>query len=115
MMDASYFDGEKGWWAVLTLTALGTYFWRSLGVFLAGHINQESEIFRWLSAVTYAMVAALTFRLIILPVGLLVQIPLYYRIIVSCICMAIMLSKKGRLIPALLAGSGLMVAYGLVQ
>lgn len=114
-MDASILDGKTGWWAVLILTALGTYFWRALGVLLSGHVNQESEIFRWLSAVTYAMVAALTFRLIILPVGMLEQIPFYFRIFAAVVGMGIMLSKSGRLVPALLAGSGLMILYGIFQ
>lgn len=114
-MDASFLDGKAGWWLVLLLTAVGTYFWRALGVLISGHINQESEIFRWLSAVTYAMVAALTFRLILLPVGLLAQIPLYVRIFAALVGMAIMLSKPGRLVPALLVGSGLMIVYGIFQ
>lgn len=114
-MDVTFLDGKAGWWFVLLLTAVGTYFWRALGVLISGHINQESEIFRWLSAVTYAMVAALTFRLILLPVGLLSQIPLYYRIFAAVVGMVIMLSKPGRLVPALLAGSGLMIVYGIFQ
>ena len=114
-MDATFLDGKTGWWFVLLLTAVGTYFWRALGVLISGHINQESEIFRWLSAVTYAMVAALTFRLILLPVGLLSQIPMYYRIFAAVVGMVIMLSRPGRLVPALLVGSGLMVVYGIFQ
>ena len=114
-MDASFLDGKTGWWFVLLLTAVGTYFWRALGVLIAGHINQESEIFRWLSAVTYAMVAALTFRLILLPVGLLSEIPLYYRILAALVGMAVVLSEPGRLVPALLVGSGMMVVYGIFQ
>ena len=103
------------WWVGLFLAALGTYFWRSLGVLLSGHISQDGEIFRWLSAVTYAMVAALTFRLILMPAGILGQIPLYYRIIAAFIGLAVMMSGKGRLIPALLTGSGLMILYGLFK
>ena len=50
-------------WA-LVAAGVGTYLCRAMGVKLSGHIHQESEIFRWLSAVTYAMVAALTVRLV---------------------------------------------------
>jgi hypothetical protein len=83
---------------------------------LAGKINQDSEIFRWLSAVTYAMVAALTVRLIVLPIGLLDTVPLWIRILICVISVSIMLSKpQQRLVPALLIGTLLMVSYGVIR
>jgi hypothetical protein len=83
---------------------------------LAGKINQDSEIFRWLSAVTYAMVAALTVRLIVLPLGLLDTVPLWIRILICVISVSIMLSKpQQRLVPALLIGTLLMVSYGVIR
>jgi hypothetical protein len=83
---------------------------------LAGKINQDSEIFRWLSAVTYAMVAALTVRLIVLPLGLLDTVPLWIRILICVISISIMLSKpQQRLVPALLIGTLLMVSYGVIR
>jgi len=58
----------QGWgiWLALAGACIGTYLCRAIGVLLSGKINQESPIFKWLSAVTYAMVAALTVRMIIL-------------------------------------------------
>jgi hypothetical protein len=89
---------------------------RAIGVMLAGKINQDSEIFRWLSAVTYAMVAALTVRLIVLPIGLLDTVPLWIRILICVISVSIMLSKpQQRLVPALLIGTLLMVSYGVIR
>jgi hypothetical protein len=83
---------------------------------LAGKINQDSEVFRWLSAVTYAMVAALTVRLIVLPIGLLDTVPLWIRILICVISVSIMLSKpQRRLVPALLIGTLLMVSYGVIR
>ena len=51
----------SGWslGAALIGACVGTYICRAIGVLLSSHIHQDSEIFRWLSAVTYAMVAAL--------------------------------------------------------
>lgn len=106
---------ELAWWGALLLAALGTYFWRGLGVLLSGHINQEGEFFRWLSAVTYAMVAALTFRLIILPVGILEEVPLLFRILFSVIAVIVMMSKPGRMVPSLIVGSLLMIAFGFLR
>jgi branched-subunit amino acid transport protein len=73
-------DALSGWglWIALVGACLGTYFCRAIGVLLSNSINQDSEIFRWLSAVTYAMVAALTIRLIVMPLGLMSTVPCGY-------------------------------------
>jgi len=108
----------QGWgvWIALASARIGTYLCRAIGVMLAGKINQDSEIFRWLSAVTYAMVAALTVRLIVLPIGLLDTVPLWIRILICVISVSIMLSKpQQRLVPALLIGTLLMVSYGVIR
>ena len=108
----------QGWWVWIALASacIGTYLCRATGVMLAGKINQESEVFRWLSAVTYAMVAALTVRLIVLPIGLLDTVPLWIRILICLLSIGIMLSKpQQRFVPALLIGTLLMVSYGVIR
>jgi hypothetical protein len=108
----------QGWgvWLALTSACVGTYVCRAVGVKLSGHINQDSEIFRWLSAVTYAMVAALTVRMIVLPLGLLATVPLLLRILICGLSLAVMVSSpQRRLGPALLTGTLLMLVYGVVQ
>lgn len=114
----SAFAVEQGMWEWLALIAasIGTYVCRAIGVMLSGRVSQESEFFRWLSAVTYAMVAALTIRLIFLPVGMLSTVPLYLRLIICAIAVGVMLiNPSRRLVPALLIGTFLMVAVGIVQ
>ncbi len=107
---------DAGMWAALIAACIGTYFWRGLGVYFSGKISQDSELFKWLSAVTYAMVAALTIRIILLPVGLLATVPISIRLVVSIVALIIMYSKPGeRMIPALLAGTFSLVLYGLVM
>ena len=108
----------QGWgvWIALAGACIGTYLCRAIGVMLAGKINQDSEIFRWLSAVTYAMVAALTVRLIVLPIGLLDTVPLWIRVLICALSLGIMLSKpQQRFVPALLIGTLLMVSYGVIR
>jgi branched-subunit amino acid transport protein len=108
----------QGWWVWIALASacIGTYLCRAIGVMLAGKINQDSEIFRWLSAVTYAMVAALTIRLIVLPIGLLDTVPFWVRILICALSLGIMLSKpQQRFVPALLIGTLLMVSYGVIR
>ncbi len=115
---SSAFAIQQGMWEWLALIAasIGTYVCRAVGVMLSGRVSQESEFFRWLSAVTYAMVAALTIRLIFLPVGMLSTVPLYLRLVICAIAVGVMLiNPSRRLVPALLIGTLLMVAVGIVQ
>ena len=108
----------QGWslWLALAGACLGTYICRAIGVLLSGRINQDSEIFRWLAAVTYAMVATLAVRLILFPVGLMATVPPWIRILICVLSIGVMVSKPTkRLVPALLTGTLLMVAYGIIR
>ncbi|MGV0982004.1 MAG: AzlD domain-containing protein [Polynucleobacter sp.] len=108
----------QGWglWIALAGATIGTYFCRAIGVLLAKRINQDSEIFRWLAAVTYAMVAALVVRMILMPIGLLATVPVWIRLLICALSIAVMVSKPSRrLVPALLTGTLLMLAYGVMR
>jgi len=108
----------QGWglWIALAGATIGTYFCRAIGVLLAKRINQDSEIFRWLAAVTYAMVAALVVRMILMPIGLLSTVPLWIRILICALSIGVMVSKPTRrLVPALLTGTLLILAYGVIR
>jgi hypothetical protein len=60
------------------------------------------------------MVAALTLRIILLPVGLLATVPMHVRILVTVLAVLVMISKKEkRMVPALLTGTIGLVLYGL--
>ncbi len=102
-------------WLALLGASVGTYFCRAIGVVLSDQINQDSEIFRWLSAVTYAMVAALTVRMILLPIGVLAQVPMWVRVAVCVLSVGVMMSHpQRRLVPALLTGTLLIMSYGIM-
>jgi branched-subunit amino acid transport protein len=104
---------DKVWW-VLIAAAVGTYLCRAVGVKLSGHISVDSEIFKWLSCVTYAMVAALTIRLIVMPTGVMATVPLWIRLLICLLSLGVMVSKPSkRLVPALLTGTVLMLLYGV--
>jgi branched-subunit amino acid transport protein len=109
----SHLFNDAGVWGALVLACLGTYFWRGLGVYFSGKISQDGEVFKWLSAVTYAMVAALTVRIVLLPVGLLGTV--FIRLMVSGLALAVMVSSpQKRMVPALLTGTISLVLYGLL-
>jgi branched-subunit amino acid transport protein len=114
MMSASI----QGWglWTALAGACIGTYICRAMGVMLSGRINQDSEIFRWLGAVTYAMVAALTIKMILFPIGMLNTVPIWIRLLISILSIGVMISSPTRrLVPALLTGTILMISYGIFR
>lgn len=98
-------------WSVLMLAAIGTYAWRGLGILLSGKLSQDSPMFRWVSCVAYAMVASLVIRIIVLPVGVLTQVPLSYRLIAAGVALAIMVSRKNALLPAISTGTLLIMLF----
>lgn len=101
---------SAGWaWLILLLASLGTFLWRGLGVLLSGKINQDGLFFRWITCVTYAMVAALVIRIIVLPVGLMAQVPMSYRIVATGAAFLVMISHERALVPALSVGTGLIM------
>lgn len=105
-----------GAWIALIGASVGTYLCRAVGVAMAGRLNPDSEFFRWLSAVTYAMVAALSIRLLVMPQGPLATVPLWLRLVICTLSVAVMMSRpQRRLVPALLTGTLLMLAYGLMR
>ena len=108
----------QGWslWITLAGATIGTYICRAVGVLLAKRINQESEIFRYLAAVTYAMVAALVVRMVLMPIGLLSTVPVWIRLLICILSIGVMVSRPThRLVPALLTGTLLMLAYGIIR
>lgn len=107
------FDNAVFWsWVVLGLACAGTYAWRGLGVMLSGKISQESLFFKWLTCVTYAMVASLVVRIVVLPVGVLAQLPLMYRLAATIAALAVMVSGPQRMVAALLTGTLLTALLG---
>jgi branched-subunit amino acid transport protein len=105
-------DSALWGWGVLLMAALGTYIWRGLGVMFSGKLDTDGAFFRWLTCVTYAMVASLVIRIIVLPLGLLAQTPLILRLLAAGVAVGIMISGKNRLVPALVTGTALTMVFG---
>lgn len=84
---------ELGFWTltgVLAAGALATYFWRFIGVLLSGRIDPDSNLFEWVGAVAYALLAALIARMIVLPLGPpLTETPLTYRLTATGLALVI--------------------------
>ena len=68
--------------ALLLLTGgaiVGTYLWRGAGVMFAARIKSDSPVFQWVTFVSYAMLGGLIARMVILPIGPLMETPLLCR------------------------------------
>ncbi len=93
--------------AITLACCLASYFWRAFAVVLSGRLAVESELFRWIECVAYAMVAGLMVRIVLLPSGILAASPVSDRI-AGCVIalMAYRLLQRN-----LLAGMGAGVGF----
>jgi branched-subunit amino acid transport protein len=57
----------------------GTYLWRALGVAFSARVEPDGALFRWVTCVSYAMLAALISRMTVLPLGSLAETPMSFR------------------------------------
>ena len=70
--------------ALVLLTSgaiVGTYLWRGAGVMFAARIKSDSPVFQWVTFVSYAMLGGLIARMVILPIGPLMETPLLFRVL----------------------------------
>ena len=75
---------------------LATAPWRFLGVILSQGLDIESEVFKWVRAVSTAIVAGLVARLLVFPAGALADVALWLRLAAFAVGLAIFfLSRKG--------------------
>ena len=85
-------------WMIVLGCAVATFAWRFLGVLVVRRIDPNGAIFQWISCVSYAMVAGLIFRMIIMPESQLADVPLVIRIAAVVIAFAAYLLCKRRLV-----------------
>jgi branched-subunit amino acid transport protein len=65
-----------------------TYLWRGLGVAISGHLDPESEAFRWIACVAFAMIAGLVMRMLLIPTGALAETTIFDRLFGSAAALA---------------------------
>ena len=58
---------------IVLACAAATYLWRGLGVVISGRIAPDSEAFRWVACVAFAMIAGLVMRMLLIPTGTLAE------------------------------------------
>lgn len=95
---------DRLWWIVLGCGA-ATFLWRGLGVVVVRRIDPQGAVFRWITCVSYAMVAGLIFRMIVLPESDLASVPLMQRIAAVALAFTAYFLFGRRLVAGVLAGS----------
>lgn len=98
-------NGDLWLFAVIAAAALGTYLWRGLGVWLSGRVTVDSPALRWVTCVSYAMLAALIARMLMMPEGPLAATPLLDRVIACAVGLAALFLLKRNTLMAMLIGA----------
>ena len=91
-------------WLIVLASALATFVWRGLGVLVVRRIDPDGTVFKWVTCVSYAMVAGLIFRMIILPESDLAEVSPAIRIGAVVIAFAAYFAFRQRLVAGVLAG-----------
>ncbi len=100
---------------IVSLGVAATYFWRGLGVAFSTRIAPDGALFRWITCVSYAMLAGLVARITILPLGSLADTPLTFRLGAMAVAIAVFFLARRRVLPGIVAGVGtfvVLVTYG---
>ena len=95
---------EASLWVIVLACGAATFLWRALGVLVTRRIDANGAFFRWITCVSYAMVAGLIFRMIVMPESELANVSLALRMTaVACAFAAYFLFRR-RLVAGVLAG-----------
>jgi branched-subunit amino acid transport protein len=97
-------------WLLVLASSVATYLWRGVGVPLSGRIRVESELFKWVACVTYAMLAGLVSRLLVMPGGMLAETLLVERLAACAVALAAYYATRRNLLIAVSVGVCLMMA-----
>lgn len=107
-------DGFGGYLAILLIALLAHEPWRWCGLAIGSRLDPEGEIFKWVRAVSTALVAALVMRIVVFPSGAMAHVPVTVRVGAFAASLACFLLLGRRLWPAIGTGFGLLVLGKLV-
>lgn len=73
-------QGLEGYVLLLLLAVIAHEPWRWAGYAVGRRLDPEDEIFKWVKAVSTALVSAMVARLVLFPAGALASVPLSVRV-----------------------------------
>lgn len=91
-------------WLIVLACGAATFLWRLLGVLVTRRIDANGALVRWITCVSYAMVAGLIFRMLILPESELANVSLPIRLGAVAIAFGAYFLFRRRLVAGVLAG-----------
>ena len=68
-------------WVFLISAIFATYIWRFAGVIISHRIEAKHPAFEWFTCLAYGIIASLVAKTLIIPSGLMAEIPLWQRLI----------------------------------
>lgn len=108
------FDAFDFWWwpflFILVAGWLATDFWRYLGVYLGGHLAEDSDLLVLVRAVATALVAAVIGNLIVFPSGALADTLMALRIGAAAAGFVAYLLLGRRILVGILGAEAVLVA-----
>lgn len=101
-------------WIVVAGCILATFFWRFLGAVVVKRMVGRGDFYEWINCVSYALVAGLIFRMIVIPQSDLAVLPLWSRLFAAGLAFAAYFLFKRSLLAGVATGSAcfaLMVQF----
>ncbi len=101
-----------GIWPYVFVTIAGilaTDFWRWLGVLTAARLDENSEILRWVRAVSTALVAGLVARIVIFPIGAMALTPLSGRVGAVVVGLIVYVALRKNVFLGILAAEAVLI------
>jgi branched-subunit amino acid transport protein len=102
-------------WIALAATAAPTFVGRAAGARLGGRLSTASPVFRWMECVSYALLAGLVARMLLLPAGPLAAVALPVRLAATMVAAAAFLASGRRILVGAGAGVATLALLSLVQ
>ena len=96
----------------IVISALATYLPRFLGVFSSEFVNEEGKIFKFVSCISYGILAALIARIFIHPVGALEETSTLVRLLVGAITILVLFASKKNVLFSSLFG---VILFGILN
>lgn len=109
----SFTSIDHPWWPFVFILLAGwlpTDIWRFMGVWLAGHISEESPFLVFARTLATALVAAVIAKLVLYPEGVLAASPIGLRIAAMVLGFAVYLKAGRKVYRGVIAGEALLVS-----
>lgn len=105
---------DHAWWPFVFILLAGwlpTDIWRFMGVYLAGHIREESPFLVFARTLATALVAAVIAKLVLYPEGALASSPLALRLSAMALGFFVYTFMGRKVYRGVIAGEALLVGH----